>query len=246
MRKTITLFLSLFVLMGSLFITATTEAQDVSKGDTFNIVRACLHYPNSPVKGQFRWSAGLLLVKPPMDLLESNYQGPLANFHGTFGLPWKLSLEGDISTIIISNQFSAGPHITFNFGNVGLKAGWDIAYAFGQLKQFGFDNKSRIWMHYPTISVGFKTRTMAFTLKEEAVIISRVSQITGDNEIVRSNNFFNGVTSAIYIEQRLWKDHVFVVGFKDNYEKFYWPVWMMFSTFNRFYHIPELSFTWII
>jgi hypothetical protein len=181
-----------------------------------------------------------------MDLLENNYQGPLANFHGVLGLPWKLTLEGDVSTIIISNQFTLGPHVNFNAGRFGFRVGWDVAYAIGRLEQFGFDNKSRVWMHYPNISCGYRTKSLAFTLKGELVGVSRVSQITGENEIVRSTNFFNGVTGAIYIEQRLWKNHVFVIGFKDNYEKFYWPVWMMFTTFNRFYHIPELSFTWII
>lgn len=246
MIKNCTFLFSLFILHFSLFSPNVTEAQDVSPADTFNITGSCLHYPNIPVKWQFRWSAGLLLVKPPMDLLENNYQGPLGNFHATFGLPWKLSLEGDVSTIIVSNQVSAGPHISFNFGKLGLKAGWDVAYSFGQLKQFGFDNSSKIWMHYPTVSIGMRSKTMAFTLKSEVVFVTRISQMTGENEVVRSNNFFNGVTNAVYIEQRLWKNHVFVFGLKDNYEKFYWPVWMMFTTFNRFYHIPELSFTWII
>jgi hypothetical protein len=87
---------------------------------------------------------------------------------------------------------------------------------------------------------------MAFTLKGEAVILANIIQKSGENEVDRRANFFNGVTVAFYIEQRLWKNHVFIIGFKDNYEKFYWPTWMLFSTFNRYYHIPELSFSWIL
>jgi hypothetical protein len=245
MVKQITLLIAL-ILIRTGFGASSVHAQENAKPDTFDILPASLHFPHQPGLWKFNWSAGLLLVKPPMDLLENNYQGPLANFHGTLGLPWKLTLEGDVSTIVISNQFALGPHINFNYRKLGLKVGWDVAFAFGRLTQFGFDNKSRVWMHYPTISVGYRLKTMAFTIKGEAVIVSRASQISGDNELVRSTNFFNGVTGAIYIEQRLWKDHVFVIGFKDNYEKFYWPVWMIFTTFNRFYHIPELSFTWII
>lgn len=178
--------------------------------------------------------------------MENSYQGPLANFHATYGLPWKFSLEGDISTVIISNQFSLGPRISFLVKNFGIKFGWDLAFSYGQLRQFGFDNRSKVWIHYPNISLGYKLQRMAFTIKGELVSLGRISQMTGENEVLRTKNFFNGFTAAFYIEQRLWKDHVFVIGFKDNYEKFYWPTWMLFTTFNRFYHIPELSFTWIL
>jgi len=243
MKRILWLILACFmVLQGFLTLSAQTPASK----DTFDITRASMHFPHQYKKWGFQVSAGLLLVKPPFDLMENNYQGPLVNIHATFGLPWKFSLEGDISTVVISNQFSLGPRLSFLFRNFGIKLGWDVAFAYGQLRQFGFDNKSKVWIHYPSISLGYKLKTMSFTFKGEVVGISRVSQMTGDNEIVNSRNFFNGITGAIYIEQRLWKNHVFVIGFKDNYEKFYWPTWMLFTTFNRFYHIPELSFTWIL
>ena len=222
------------------------QAQKPMPLDTFDITRHSMQFPHQYKKWGFQVSAGLLLVKPPFDLMENNYQGPLVNIHATFGLPWKFSLEGDISSILVSNQFSLGPRLSFLFRNFGIKLGWDVAFSYGQLRQFGFDNKSKVWIHYPSISLGYKLKTMAFTFKAELIGVSRVSQTTGENEVVQSKNFFNGFTGAIYIEQRLWKEHVFMVGLKDNYEKLYWPTWMLFTTFNRFYHIPELSFIWIL
>jgi hypothetical protein len=94
--------------------------------------------------------------------------------------------------------------------------------------------------------LGYKLKDIAFTLKGEIVGVTSLVQTSGTNEVARSKYFYNGFTFALYIEQRLWKNHVFVIGLKDNYEKFYWPTWMLFSTFNRFYHIPELSFSWIL
>lgn len=224
----------------------TLSAQEPVPRDTFDITMHSMQFPHHYKKWGFQISAGLLLVKPPYDLMENAYQGPLANFHMTFGLPWWFSLEGDVSTVIISNQFMLGPRLNFLFDNVGIKLGWDLAYSYGQLRQFGFDNKSSVWISYPNISVGYKLKKMAFTFKGELVSLLNVSQTTGENEVVQTKNFFNGFTAAIYIEQRLWKNHVFVIGLKDNYEKFYWPTWMLFTTFNRFYHIPELSFIWIL
>ena len=87
---------------------------------------------------------------------------------------------------------------------------------------------------------------MSFTVKGELVVVTKSSSKSGENEVNRSKNFFNGGTLAFYIEQRIHKNKVFVIGIKDNYEKFYWPTWMIYTTFNRYYHIPELSFSWIL
>jgi hypothetical protein len=205
-----------------------------------------MRYPHQLKKWGFRIAAGFSMVKPPKDLLESAIQAPLVNFHMTFGLPWKFSLEGDVTTIIVSNQFSAGPHLGFRKKNFSLNLGWDVAFCYGQLQQAGFDNRTKIWIHYPNISFGYKVKDIAFTLKGELVGVTSVVQTSGGNEVENTKNFYNGFTAAIYIEQRLWKNHVFIIGLKDNYEKLYWPTWMLFSTFNRFYHIPELSFSWIL
>ena len=222
------------------------RAQEPVPRDTFDITMHAMQFPHPCKKWGFQVSAGLLLVKPPYDLMENAYQGPLANIHASFGLPWKFSLEGDLSTVIISNQIALGPRLNLDFGNFGIKLGWDLAYSYGQMRQAGFDNKSMVWIHYPNISFGYKLKKMAFTLKGELVELANVKQMTGENEVTRSKNYFNGFTAALYIEQRLYKNHVFIVGFKDSYEKFYWPTWLLFTTFNRYYHIPELSFIWIL
>jgi hypothetical protein len=221
-------------------------AQDKATKDTFDITYNSIRFPHEYRKWGFQIGAGLLLVKPPMDLLENAIQAPLVNIHMTFGLPWRLSLEGDVASILVSNQFALGPRIGYGFRNLYMNLGWDVAWVYGQLKQGGFDNSTKVWIQYPNISLGYKLKTMSFTLKCEGVYVSKMSQMTGDNEVAYSKNFYNGMTFAFYLEQRLYKDNVFVFGIKDNYEKYYWPTWMLFTTFNRFYHIPELSFMWIL
>ena len=114
------------------------SAQEPLSRDTFDITTHAIQFPHHYKKWGFQVSAGLSMVKPPEDLLESTIQTPLANVHVTFGLPWKLSLESDLTTIIVSNQLRAGPRISFLVKNFGVKGGWDIAYVYGQLKQSGF------------------------------------------------------------------------------------------------------------
>jgi hypothetical protein len=69
---------------------------------------------------------------------------------------------------------------------------------------------------------------------------------TGENLMVNPKNRFNGVTGALYIEQRIFRKKILVIGFKDNYLKYYWPAWMIFPTFDRYYHIPELHLMWVL
>jgi hypothetical protein len=238
-KSKLLLFLFLLILRPAI-------AQEPVAKDTFDITMTSLRFPHQLKKWGFQIGTGLILVKPPADLLEMAAQAPLVNVHMTFGLPWKFSLEADVTTLIVSNQFALGPHFRYGFKNFAFNVGWDVAFVYGQLRQGGFDNKTTAWLQYPNLSLGYKLKKMAFTLKGEAVIVSGASQMSGDKTLTKSKDIFNGITVGFYLEQRLWKDHVFVFGLKDNYEKFFWPTWMLFSTFNRYYHIPELSFMWIL
>ncbi len=221
-------------------------AQQQVPRDTFDITKSAMQFPHHYKLFGFQVSAGLSMVQPPKDLLESTYQAPLVNIHATFGLPCNFSLEGDLSTLIVSNQLALGPRFSYLYKNLGVKLGWDIAFVYGQLKQLGFDNSTKVWMHYPNLSVGYKLKKMAFTVKGEMVIVAKSSTKSGENEVNVSKNFVNGGTLALYVEQRIHKNMVFVFGVKDNYVKEYWPVWMIFTTFNRYYNIPELYLSWIL
>jgi hypothetical protein len=44
---------------------------------------------------------------------------------------------------------------------------------------------------------------------------------------------YDGVSLGFYIEQRLWKENVIVLGMKFTVSKFYYPAWMAFTRFNR-------------
>ena len=239
MKIRFTLF---FFLAGTLLL----SAQESVPRDTFDISGRTMRFPGIDKKYGFKISAGLSMVRPPKDLLENAIQAPLVNIHMIYGLPWNLSLESEVSTIVVSNQITLGPRYSYEFKNFGVKAGWDVAFIYGQIKQAGFDNSVAAWFHYPNIAVGYKLKKMAFSFKSEMVLVSRAVSKTGENEVTNSKNFINGYTFGLYIEQRIHKNKVFVIGIKDNYEKIFWPTWMIFTTFNRYYHIPELKFSWIL
>jgi hypothetical protein len=234
--------LLILFLAGSLML----PAQEPVPKDTFDITKHTMQFPHPYKQWGFKISAGLCMVRPPKDLLENAIQAPLVNIHMIFGLPYHFSLESELTTIVVSNQLTLGPRYSFLYKNFGVKAGWDIAFIYGQLRQGGFDNSLTAWVNYPNLSVGYKLKKMSFTLKGEMVIVTKSASKSGENEVDHSKNFINGGTVAFYLEQRIHHNKVFIIGIKDNYEKLYWPTWMIYSTFNRYYHIPELNFSWIL
>ena len=231
-------FLYILILPGYLL------AQEVN--DNFDIATSSMRFPHHYNECRLQKSLGFSMVKLPFDWVENAIEAPLVNFHMTFGLPVGFSIEGDVTTIFVSNQLTIGPRWNYRHNNFSFNLGYDLAFAFGQMKVAGFDNNVKAWIHYPNLSIGFKIKDVAFTLNGEVVVLAHTSTRAGQNEITHSSNFFDGGTGALYIEQRLWGDHVFILGLKDSYLKFYWPAWPVFSTFNRFYHIPEIYFSWII
>ena len=235
------LLLILLVIAGYIPVYAQEENSIYAKEEI-----PSLYLLRSDTITHYRSSIGFSMVQPPKDMVETAIQAPLFNYHGIVTFPRKFIVEGDVTSLIVSNQISLGPGYNFSKNNFGLKLGWDVAFVFGQLKQFGFNNTTKAWLHYPNISGSYQWNKMIFTLKAEAIFISSVETKTGENQLSTDRNFFNGYSGAFYLEQRLHKNKVLVIGFKDSYVKYYWPVWLTFSTFNRFYHVPEISFSWIM
>jgi hypothetical protein len=240
------ILLSVMVILISSGSYVTVLAQEKAMYDTIDIARPSIHFPYRSDIPRIRMAGGLSMVMPPRDMLETAVQAPLLNFHIIYDMPHHFSIEGDITSIIVSNQLSLGPSYSFHKGDFGLKFGYDLAFVAGFLRRFGFNNNTRAWLHYPNLSLGYKKNQMAYTIEFETVLVSSVSTKTGENELSGSPGFFNGYTGAFYIEQRLHKNKVFVIGIKDSHVKYYWPTWLVFSTFNRFYNIPELYFSWIL
>ena len=152
---------------------------------------------------------------------------------------------------MVSNQLSFGLRVGSGFINFAFNAGWDFAWVYGQFRPAGFDNVTKAWLHYPNVSLGYKLKKMAFTFKVEAVYIAMIQQLIGKTAatgLVLTNykNYLNGFTYAFYLEQRLWTNNILIFGLKYSNVKYFWPTWMLFITFDRFYLIPELSLMLIL
>jgi hypothetical protein len=239
MVRVINLFLLLSILVLPTFLFAQKKKYN-SLQPRFDISSNSIFYPHRFQPHNLKMEVALSQVKLPFDWLETAVQVPLLHFHANYALTKSITLDGRISTLYIANQITLGPRWHQQINNFSFNLGYDIAYAFGFLKVEGFDSSVSTWINYPNASIGFKINDIAFTLKGEASIVTSNESRQGDIVVSRDRNFFNGYTIGLYMEQRLWKDHVFIVGVKDSSAKYNFMAWPAFSTFNRFYNIPEL------
>jgi hypothetical protein len=188
---------------------------------------------------EFKKSISILFTRLPLDWVETSIEVPIIQFNGKLGLPAGFTIESSLQSIYVSNQFRIGPHWNIEWGKFSFAAGMDAALLFGKMEIAGFDNKAWGWCNYPNLSVGFNTGEIAFTLSAEYSILQSLKITSGTTEISQSKNIKSGQSISLFMEQRLWKNHVMIIGVINNFQKFYYISWPAFSTFNRRYYIPQ-------
>ena len=184
-------------------------------------------------------SLSILFTHLPLDWVETAVAVPLFRINNIITFPAGFTLESHFQSIIISNQLRVGPHIYHDIGKFSFGAGFDNEFMFGKMQIEGFNNKSRGWSMYPNIMAGCRIKDIAFTLKAELTFINSLKTSSGNSEISHSEKMFSGFSVSVFTEQRLWDDHMMILGFINNFQKIYFPAWPAFSTFDRQYYIPQ-------
>ena len=212
------------------------------KNDDFDITRSSIYFPLVPKLHKVKSAVLLLKYKFPEAWLEGAYHVPFLSFQSSMGLKKNFSAQMSLGTILVSNQLSAGFRWNKRLGQkFAFNVGYDIATVFGKIKQSGFDSRVDAVIHYPNLSMGYRYKDIAFTLKGEVSVVGREKIRVGETAISDEKNFYNGFSIGLYMEQRLWKNHVIIMGLTNKYTKFNYIAWPAFSSFNRYYIIPEIS-----
>jgi hypothetical protein len=228
-------FLIVTITIIAFFPVFSAEIQEESHLDKNTVI-----YPAEYDLNDFQWSFGMMATTLPKDWVETAIKAPLFTFNFKYGLPANFSLAAVFEFVFISNQIRLGPHWGMKFDEFSFNLGFDLAYVFGALNQFGFKNKYRAIYHYPNISLGYRFNDLFFTLQAELMIISARQLTTDGIETGSSVNKMPGATISLYLEQPLWKNRIFIIGLKSNITKFYYMAWPVFTTFNKLYWIPQL------
>jgi hypothetical protein len=199
-----------------------------------------LIYPRIYKPFQCKTAFSILFTNLPIDWVETSVDVPIFQVESKIGLPAGFSMNGSLQTIVVSNQLRIGPHWNYSLGKISFSTGFDVSFMYGRMTVAGFNNEATGWATHPIASIGISTGNVAFTVSGEINKLVSMRIKSGDAEVSKEKNFQSGYTLSLYMEQRLWKNHVMILGLINNFQKFFYPVWPAFSAFNRMYYIPQV------
>jgi hypothetical protein len=198
------------------------------------------------IMGPYEWrlSLGYASIKMPTDvyLEAAAARFPLFKFAGVMGLPSNFLMDAKVNTELVTNEFNLGGRWVYEFNDqLHADVGYSIAYLYGQLKQFAYDSKISGWTSYPSVALGYDFGSLALTFRGTLSLINSMQSTSGTTTVDFAVARFNGFYYRVTIEQRFYKTTTVGIGLQVNYMRFYYPEWLMFPTFDRYYWIPELQ-----
>lgn len=210
-----------------------------------DIKKNSFYYPHNIGSVKYIHTAGIKSANLPEDIIESDddYRAPLIFYDFKFGLLNEFSLDGGIETNFITVQFKFGPKWSQELGKFTFAVGGYAAHYLGAFNQFDFKTKINGWIVYPNLTIGYEFPRFSVSLESELILAIDQSTKIGDIETVNDVKTISGFSVTAYLEQPLWKDNFLVIGLKAYFTKFYHPIWISFSTFDRLYFIPEAIFS---
>ena len=229
--------IALIFLISSFFINTFSQDLDIRNNSFF--------YPHNLGTNKFLHTLGVKSANLPEEIVESDddFRAPLIFYEFKYGVINNFLLGGNLETNFITVQLVLGTKWSHEFGNLGFSLGGDAAYYVGALNQFDFKTEINGWLAYPNLTIGYVFPNFSISLKSELILAIDQTVKIGEIEVTSSFKTISGYSIAAYLEQPLWKDNFFVIGMKANFTKFYYPIWATFSTFDRFFFIPEAIFS---
>lgn len=201
-----------------------------------------IRFPSLLRTGEARFALGFSMIGMPDEIVQeaASIHWPLIGFDTKVGLPSHFYLGGSVNTEVLTNHFEIDGGYAFRLTDkLHADASVGVAYWFGQLMQFGFKDKAHGWYTYPQVSLGYDFGRMSLTAQAKFSIVNSLVVKNGEQGIDANENFFNGLSYRITLEQLFWGKTTVGLSFQMNYMKFYYPQWMLFPTYNRYFWMPE-------
>jgi hypothetical protein len=210
--------------------------------DTFNIHNASFFLPQPLPAGHYYSSISVLYVVTPKDWTLDNVTAPMFSYQAKYTLPKGFNVQGGLSSLIISNRIYIGPAWNYDLGNGNyVGAGWNVAWNYGRLKQFGFATTLTGWEQQPNITVGHAFDKTAVTLRMDLYWSSVMYITEGGHTLQVSNGFLNGYSFYLGFEQRLYKNRAINLGLKMDYVQYHIIAWPAFPVNGKRYWMPEFQ-----
>jgi len=213
--------------------------QAVKSVDTFDIRQSSFFLPQALPKGKYYQNVSILYVVVPKDWTTETVNAPMLSYSGKYTLPYGFNLQASLATLVISNRINLGPFWNYSVNQFHFGAGYQVAYNYGFLKQFGFNTVLSIWEQQPSIAAGYSFKTTAVTLRGDLYWTNSIYQTQGGHTVPYTTSFINGYSVTGNLEQRLWKNRILSFGVKLNYLRYHIIAWPAFPVNLYRYWVPE-------
>ena len=230
-----------FILLSLLLQAGLLPAQDTPSpaAGSFDIRTASFLLPQRAPSGTYSSSLVLCNVVIPKDWTLDMIKAPMLGYAGKMSLPSGFSLHGGMYTLFVSNRLYLGPGWNYAADHVHLGVGYQVAFNYGILKNFGFNTTLTGWEQQPNITVGYSFEKMAVILRGDLYWTTALNVSEDENTISNSHSFINGYSISCSLEQRLWANRVVSFGLQWNYLRYHVLAWPAFPVNRYRYDVPE-------
>jgi hypothetical protein len=215
--------------------------QKKKQTDSFDIYKASFNLPQPLPGGHYSSSISVLYVVTPSDWTLDNITAPMFYYQAKYTLPKGFNAQASLATLFISNQVTLGPfwnHALKNNNYVGL--GWQVAFDYGILNQFGFQTTLTGWEQQPSVSFGHAFKKTALTMRGQ-LYWTNVLYFDEDKNVIPTNSFINGYGLTALFEQKLYKNRALTLGFTMAYLRYHILAWPAFPVNQKRYWLPEFQ-----
>ena len=236
-------FAGIFTLVS--LVCFAVRGQDVKSADTkdaadsFDIRKASFFLPQPLPASKYSHMIGLDYVVVPREWTLDIINAPMLYYAGKFTLPYGFNVQTSLSTLFVSYRFLLGPYWNYSINNFSFGAGWQVAFNYGILNQFGFNTKLVIWEQEPSLSVGYSFKKFSLTLKASTIWTNAYYENQGGHVVPHKNSFDDGYSVGAIIEQRLWKNRILSFGAKTSFLRYHIIAWPAFPVNQYRYWVPE-------
>jgi len=218
-----------------------TNFKSGSSPDTFNIKYFSYLLPQSHPKWHYYQSLSFSYVDIPAAWALQKVNAPLITYSAKFSLPKSFELQASLATVYVSNRLNFGPSWNHSIDNYHFGVGYQIDHDFGQLNQFGYKTKFSAWGQQAFATVGYSFEKMALVVRGDLYLTNSVDFDEAGHSVPMWHSFTNGYSISASLEQRLYRNKVFSIGFKLNNIRYHFLAWPAFPVNQNNYWVPEIQ-----
>ena len=213
---------SILALASLLFALSLPGYSQNKQTDTFDIYKASFFLPQPLPGGHYSSSISVLYVVTPKDWTLDNITAPMFSYQAKYTLPMGFNLQAGLSSLIISNRIYFGPYWNYQFDRNYVGLGWNVAWNYGKLNQFGFATTLTGWEQQPSITFGHAFTRTANDYKSRSVL-DKSTLSFGRRSFTASeaNGLINGYSFSASFEQKLYKNRALSLGLKMDYIQYH-------------------------